>query len=495
MKYLIYELSGKYKDIVLENSKILSEMISINKLFCFQSFRLFVEKAINDKNVELILLIVNKSFNCIEYAALNEISAMIHKLKANNIEVHLYSESYNVATLILASDCDRSFIHPCGYVYYSSLYKTNYFFKDILEKVGIVFNVYSYGQYKNEYSSLHKVQSSSHKKMEIENYVRGINEKVLSKLCSKNTNINPDIIQDFSRSRFVTSLKAVNCGLIDVRKDLDDVISMITARGYVIKKYKQPKSKCFINFRDQIKLIFLSGLISNLGNSKLPFGVNTCNCSEVISQIRKASNNRRVKAVIFRIDSKGGDVCIASKVYKEILKLRKKKPVVVSLGNYCTSAAYWVASAGTVIFSNDTTIFGSIGTTMLFPDVSELIKKMKIGVETHSINPWDGNFFLTGIDRGTEYAINQYLKEVYEEFIGCVLHVRKLDLKNIKHLFEGQIIPVSLAKSNGLIDCIGNLEECISFTKEKYNLNKAIISYENKKKNTWLYKKILSLIH
>ncbi len=214
-------------------------------------------------------------------------------------------------------------------------------------------------------------------------------------------------------------------------------------------------------------LAFFLGQWDRFGGSKVALitleGV-ILDSKEVIDQLEKHRANPSVKAIVLRINSPGGGVSPSQEIYEEVMRTRQvdQKPVVASMGSLAASGGYYVASAADVIVANPGSITGSIGVLIQVPNISGLLQK--IGVKSVVVKSGQHKD-LASITREMTDAERQILQglmdDVHSQFIDVVAKARKLDRKKVEALADGRIFTGREAKSLGLVDQLGNLQDAI----------------------------------
>ena len=184
--------------------------------------------------------------------------------------------------------------------------------------------------------------------------------------------------------------------------------------------------------------------------------------THIIDEIKKYSEDSSIKAVVLRVNSPGGAVAPAQEIYKEIIKLKKLKKVVVSLGALAASGGYYVACPADKIVANPGTLTGSIGVIMEIPNFEGLLKK--IGVETQVIKSGKHKDIASpfkSMSPEERKILQSVLDDVHEQFISAVSDSKGIDFEEIKKLADGRIFTGKKAKELGLVDALGNLEDAI----------------------------------
>lgn len=178
-----------------------------------------------------------------------------------------------------------------------------------------------------------------------------------------------------------------------------------------------------------------------------------------------------IKGVVLRINSPGGSVGPTQEIFREVIKLKEKKKVFVSMGSLCASGGYYLAAAGEKIYASPSTITGSIGVIMQSVILEDLLKK--IGVKSNTIKAGDLK------DAGTPFRemtsderayLDGVVKNIHEQFIKDIAAGRSMDIEKARKLADGRIYTGLQAKELGLIDNIGNFYDTVDDMKKALNI-------------------------
>ena len=184
--------------------------------------------------------------------------------------------------------------------------------------------------------------------------------------------------------------------------------------------------------------------------------------SSIIEQLKDYSKDSSVKAIVLRINSPGGAVAPSQEIYREILKIKKTKKVVASMGAVAASGGYYIAAPADKIVANEGTLTGSIGVIMELPNISGLMKK--IGVETQVIKSGrhkDLASVFKSLTPEERKILQTVLDDVHDQFIEAVAESRGMNADEIRKLADGRIFTGRMAREIGLVDELGNLEDAI----------------------------------
>lgn len=188
---------------------------------------------------------------------------------------------------------------------------------------------------------------------------------------------------------------------------------------------------------------------------------------DVIEELKEYSKDNSIKAIVLRVDSPGGGVAPAQEIYEEIIKVKAKKKVVVSMGSVAASGGYYISSPADKIVANAGTLTGSIGVIMEIPNIEGLMQK--IGVKTQVIKSGrhkDIASVFKSITPEEKQILQSVLDDVHNQFIKAVAEGRGMKFEDVKKLADGRIFTGRMAKEVGLVDKLGNLEDAIKLAGE-----------------------------
>jgi protease IV len=215
-----------------------------------------------------------------------------------------------------------------------------------------------------------------------------------------------------------------------------------------------------LRISQKVAVIYVQGTIMT---GSVPAGLGYATSEEISENIRSAMADKDVKAIVLRINSPGGSPAAAQEIVEEIKKAQAHGiPVVVSMGDSATSAAYYIAAPANYIMANPSTVTGSIGVIWIFQNMSAAYQNngtdyqiVKSGELKDMGSPWRG---LT--DKEKEYA-NTVVMEVYEDFVTEVSKGRDINRSEVKALADGRIYTGERAKELQLVDGFGDLYDAI----------------------------------
>ena len=251
------------------------------------------------------------------------------------------------------------------------------------------------------------------------------------------------------------------------------------AKNITVKKFSESTVVSANNSSDKIALIRLEGLIS-YGRGR---GMNGNMVDDLKEAFQQASNDPKVKAVVISVDSPGGEVTAGDTIHHALGKLSAKKPVVIFMNSIGTSAAYYIACAGSWIMCSDTTFTGSIGVIISTLNYKELFGK--IGLQSVIFKSGQFKDALNGARDLTEEERSYFqglVMQTYDRFLNIVASSRHLDAATLRDgIADGRVLSGKDAYAEKLVDQLGYIED--AYDKARV-LGKApgaeVIRYEKK---------------
>ncbi len=223
--------------------------------------------------------------------------------------------------------------------------------------------------------------------------------------------------------------------------------------------------------KDSIGVINLNGVITG--------------SKDFIEQLDKYRDNGNIKAIVIKINSPGGAVVPSQEIYREILKIRKKKKVYAYMQSVAASGAYYIASACNKIIANPGTITGSIGVIIEFTNFDKLFNKLGIKAIVVKSGKYKdvGNPFrpITEDDRK---LLQNVINSIYNQFVSDVAKARNIPIEQLKKIADGRIFTGTQALKLKLIDGLGNFSDLVTLIKKEVKFKeKPHLVYPEEKKS------------
>ena len=219
--------------------------------------------------------------------------------------------------------------------------------------------------------------------------------------------------------------------------------------------------------KDKIAVIFAQGAINSGEGDNENIG------SETTSKaIRKARKDKKIKAIVLRVNSPGGSALASETILREMELAKEVKPVVVSMGDVAASGGYYIACKADTIVANPTTITGSIGVFGVLMNLEKMMKN-KLGITTDRVktNQFADLASPTRALNESERAIIQNQVEmIYDKFITHVAEGRNMTKEEVDSIGQGRVWTGKDAVNLGLVDVLGGMEDAISIAADMAKL-------------------------
>ena len=404
-------------------------------------------------------------------AEVEELRSALENFRSSGKAVISYMENPTNAGYYLASVSDRIYMtsYEGGMTMLTGLSTQVIFLKDILDKLGVNVQLIRHGKYKSagEMYIRNSISPENRKQnQELVNSIwnswtsqmaasRGLSQERLNAMINGlELNFPQDYLENGLVDELVTQAQLMDklCALSVVEKFED--VKMISLQDY-IKISVKPNLKA----KDKIAVIYASG---NIVDGKDRNNVDGDRFAAIISGVRRDST---VKAVVFRVDSPGGSVLASEKIKNEIDLLREVKPVIASYGNYAASGGYWISNSCDRIFTNASTLTGSIGVFSMLPDFSGTLKDIAhVNITTISSNEHGDMYSGLRPLSDSEMAYMQAsVEKIYDRFTATVAEGRNLEVPYVDSIAQGRVWSGSNAAEIGLVDGIGTIKDAIMY--------------------------------
>ncbi|MBP6447696.1 MAG: signal peptide peptidase SppA [Saprospiraceae bacterium] len=437
-----------------------------------------IEIAAKDDNIKGILL----ENNSVSYGQATILSLMegLKEFKKSKKFIYSYAHSHSQSSYFLSSVADSMFLNPQGGVDLRGFGTTVPFFKNMLDKVGVEFNIFYAGNFKsatepfrlNEMSEFNKIQTR-----EFLSDMKNIMVDNISKNRKKLTPAKLDAIMSAYDGR--TAKKALENGLVDAlfyEDELDDFLvkKLALKEGKKIKyvklsKYNRTADSEEKDSDNKIAIVHAEGEI--IYGTNEPGVISEKKYVEMLAKIRKDKN---IKAVVLRVNSPGGNAFSSDLIWRELEQIKKAgKPVIASFGDYAASGGYYIACGADKIVSQPNTLTGSIGVFMMFPNATKLLND-KIGINFDTIKTHE---FAAGfspfhdLSEKEKALLQESTLEIYDLFIDRVSKGRKLSVDSTKIIAQGRVWTGRKAKEIGLVDELGDLDDAVALAAKQAKID------------------------
>jgi protease-4 len=218
----------------------------------------------------------------------------------------------------------------------------------------------------------------------------------------------------------------------------------------------------------KIAVVYAVGMITTGDSTESLFGGQVMGSDTIIKALRQADEDKTVKSIVLRVDSPGGSALASDLMWREIVRIKEKKPVIVSMGDVAASGGYYISMGADKIFAEPGTLTGSIGVVGGKIVLGGVYDKVGLNTEIISRGKNSGLFSSTTPFTDAERAAwRGSMEEIYKQFTTKAAEGRKMDVKRLNELAQGRVWSGRMAKERGLVDELGTLNDALVEAKER----------------------------
>ena len=465
-KYVQLDLLGpvKYQRYKLfDKSNTLSDLISI------------IDNAKKDETVSGIA--INASGMDINPEIAWEVRERLKDFKSSGKHVVIFIENAGTIDYYFASVADKVVLDPTGSITLKGFLLGRMYVKGTLEKLGIGFNEFRFFKYKSAAEMLSREDMSEADREQLQDLVDDWYELWKSDICESRRFTSERFEELVCENFSLLAKDALEKGLVDTLGRWEAVKEMIKdiegkenslISPDAIAEYQLPKDNRW-GEPPQIAIIYA------LGECAMDRGITA---RKLVKDIESATRNPKIKAVVFRVDSPGGEIVPSDIVAEALKKCTEKKPVIVTQGFVAGSGGYWISMYGDTIVAAPMTITGSIGVIGGWFYNKGL--KEKLGMTTDFVKKGKHADLGFGVplplvgrlpDRNLtdeELTIMEHgIKTYYKMFVEKVALGRNKKYEEIDSIAQGRVWSGIDGKRIGLVDELGGLWTAIMIAREK----------------------------
>ena len=405
------------------------------------------------------------------FAQIEEFRTALKNFRDSGKAVVSYIENPSNAGYYLASVSDKIYMtrYDGGMNMFTGISTQLIFLKDALDRLGINVQLIRHGKYKSA-GEMYIRSSSSKENMEQNeaminsmwdswsSEIAQAREITVEELNSMLNDLKLNFPSDFLENGLVDGLLS--------REELQQKLADL----YVTDNFKNVKSISLADYAkihdipdfkatSKVAVIYAEG---NIVDGNEPDGVAGDRFAKIIADVR---NDKSVKAVVLRVNSPGGSVLASEKIKAELDLFGEDVPVIASYGDYAASGGYWISTNCDYIFSNATTLTGSIGVFSMIPDVGDVVKdKLHVTITPVSSNRHaDMLNMMRPLDSKETAYMQASVEKIYDRFTAIVAEGRDMTVENVDAIAQGRVWTGAEALEIGLVDQIGTIEDAIEY--------------------------------
>jgi protease-4 len=451
-----------------------------------------IRKAAKDERIKGMLL--TGSFEPADfgtgYACLKEVREAVIEFKKTGKPVYAYLEAPSTRDYYVASAASTIWMNPYGEMEMPGLAVEKTYFKNAMDKYGIDVQVTRHGKYKSATEPFFLTKMSDADREETQRLIDGLWGDFITAVTSSRPIDATTFQQLVDTDGYILSDHAKAAHLIDDEKYFGDVLTELgkiaPSSDYekIPLPFRQVAIGDYVNVShtpklpgergdDVVAVLYLEGEIvdgwgetTNIGGDRFA------------AELRDLRKDDDVKAVVLRVNSPGGSAYASEVIQREVIALKAKKPVIVSMGNYAASGGYWVSTFADHIFAEPNTLTGSIGVFGMFMDYQKLANNIGVTFDVAKTGQYADFESSSRPKTDQEIALAQArVDDLYGKFLDKVSQSRNIprgadtDPKTVDAIAQGRVWTGTDALPLHLVDEIGGLQSAITYAANKAKLD------------------------
>jgi protease-4 len=441
-----------------------------------ESIRSYLDRVLADGRVRgVILRVENLDAG---WATLEELRAELYRFRERGKTVAAYLVDPDTRSYYLASAADEVFASPLSTLNVVGLRVRVNFLKDALGSLGLETEVIAVSPYKSAADPISRYEFSPEAREQIERLL-DVRFDELVNAISAGRDIPPEQVDAIIDEAPYSATEAVRNRLLDGALYEDELAGRLSNGekpaklgewGVASKSLRLPyRSR---RARKAVGLVRVEGTIVRGRSRKLPLplpllGREQAGSDSVVAALRVAEKSRRINAVLLYVDSPGGDALASDLIWREVERIRAKKPIVVLMGNAAASGGYYVSAPASHVFARKNSITGSIGVILTRPVAAGLLNRLKVNPVTVSRGARSNLVDPRRSPTPDELSVLEHQLDVfYDEFKDRVATGRGLPPDDLESIAGGRVWTGSEALRRNLVDEIGGFRDALAKTRE-----------------------------
>jgi len=400
-------------------------------------------------------------------AHLQELQDALLLLRQKGKKILCHLESSTGSGLVLCSEADRVLISPAGGILYSGVKSQSYYVKDLLDKLGVKTDFVRIGKYKGAPETFARREATDPALEAKVSLIQEV-ERELHGSISRGRKMDLETVRKTVAHGPFTSAEAKKAKLVDgfaFDDMLPNAVNDLAGETLQLEKGRAAtKRSGRFGPHKRIAIVYIEGDMVDGRSKAFPFlGIRSVGSYTIAETLQHLRKDPSVGAVVLRVESGGGSAVAADVIWREVQLTAAKKPVVVSMGTAAASGAYYLAAAGNYIYANPLTITGSIGVFAGKVDLSGLLSKIGVNVETLRTGPHsDAETMFRPFTEEERRLLENKVEQFYALFVRRVADSRGMSQKDVDAVARGRVWTGRQALERGLVDGMGGLRQALA---------------------------------
>lgn len=448
-----------------------------------------IREAAKDGNIKGIF--VKDGGANVSWASMEELRDALCEFRQSGKPVVSYATDYSQSGYYLATASDLVSLHPSGMIDFRGIGAEVMYYKDLLDKLGVEMQLIR--PESCAYKSAGEVYTLSHmspaNREQIRAYVASIWHTATATIAeSRHLDVDKlnKIADDLSG---YMADDACAQHLVDTLCFEEDIRNLLKERYegkhlLPIEDYAKSNQAIKQSSSQAIAVIYAEGNVMDGSAKGFDEGVYG---DDIVRSLRKAMNDDKVKAIVLRINSPGGQATASESMTHAVMQAREKKPVIVSMGDLAASAGYEMSCMADVIVAQPMTITGSIGVFGTIPNVQKMLNQ-KLGLHADTVNTnrnSTGMTVLRPLSPTAMALMTRNVEDFYKVFVGRVAEGRHMTYDAVHQIARGRVWTGADAKEIGLVDTLGGLDLALRIAAKKAGITDYSVKEYPLEKSTW----------
>lgn len=405
-----------------------------------------------------------------------ELRDALFQLRRAGKRVVCHGDSLGTGGMFVCSAANRIAVAPSGDVRAVGLHTTNLYLSELLDKLGVKAEFIRAGEYKSAPEQLTERRASTPARENKINLIQQTELELTTALALGRNLEVPRVRETLGEGPFLAN-RAVDNKLIDAvtfGDELEKEVRAATGRDtHLLTDKRAPVAKETWGKEGAVALVYIDGELTDGKNHDMPLlGVHTSGAETISATLEKLRKNPRIRAIVLRVNSPGGTSSASDALWRAVQLASKEKPTVVSMGGAAASGGYYLASAANRIFANPSSVTGSIGVFYGKGDVSELLSRIGVDVETYKTHPnADAESWFRPFTPGERQAMTAQVQALYDMFLSRVAEGRNLTKADVDSVAKGRVWTGRQAVSSKLADEVGGLRQALEYARKQAHLS------------------------
>ena len=450
--------------------------------------------AANDEDLSAVY--INVSELGMYYSSAFKLAEAVKKIRDSEIEVIAYALGYNNASYLISSQANKVFLNSMGEVNATGFSRKREYYKDLYNNLKINYHVFVAGDFKSGPEPYTRTNMSEEDKLAWREFADPLWKK-MTFMIEEARDLDNGFIQNYgdnlwnllqtkAEAQTGESFAFSNALLAKEYNLVDELVTEESLRQWFYENYPNSNENEY-EFPDSIGIYEYLGLIDNDGKEsdnkiaivniegtimtgEVAYGL--AGSDTIVNNIRKATKNDSVKALVLRVNSPGGDVYASELITNALDEFRLSgRPIITSMGDIAASGGVWVTTGSEKIYAENETLTGSIGVYGIIPTLDGIYDWAGIsvdGISSTKAGEWDPRFDMPDYVKAT---IQSGIDEVYKRFITKVSENRDMSYEEVHKIAKGRIWSGEQALQIGLVDEIGDINDAISYAAQILELD------------------------